>query len=408
MATLEVTLPRLHKRQREVAEHPARFRVLAAGRRFGKTRLGSALCIATGVTGGRAWWVAPSYPVASVGWRQIKRLAVQVPGVTVREGERLIEFMGGGSVQVRSADNPDSLRGEGLDFAVLDECAFIKEDAWREALRPALSDRQGRAMFISTPKGRNWFWRAFMRGREDGGEWEAWRLPTADNPYIPAAEIEAARAMLPERIFQQEYMAEFLEDGGGVFRRVQEAATLAPLPRAEAGAQYVGGIDWGRSNDYTVLSVIDVTNRRQVALDRFSQTDYELQMSRFRAMHERFGVTSWIAEYNSMGGPMVERMQREGYPVRAFTTTNATKGVAIDALALALERGELGLLADEVQTAELLAYEAETLPSGATRYSAPEGMHDDTVMALALAWHGANRPPAPTIPTSRSARRLTI
>lgn len=375
-----------------MAEHPARFRVLAAGRRFGKTRLGSALCIATGITGGRAWWVGPSYPVASVGWRQIKRLAVQVPGATIREGERLIEFVGGGSVQVRSADNPDSLRGEGLDFAVLDECAFIKEDAWREALRPALSDRQGRAMFISTPKGRNWFWRAFMRGREDGGEWESWRLPTSDNPYIPPAEIEAARAMLPERTFQQEYLAEFLEHGAGVFRRVQEAATLKPLQAREDGAQYVGGIDWGRTNDYTVLSVLDATTRRQVALDRFSQTEYEVQRHRFAAMHERFNVQTWVAEANSMGGPMVERLQRDGYPVRAFTTTNATKAHVIDALALAFERGELAILNDETQTAELLAYEAETLPSGMTRYSAPEGMHDDHVIALALAWSAAAVP----------------
>src|SRR5690554_3151365 len=154
MLTLNVTLPTLHAGQREVADHPARFKVLAAGRRWGKTRLGTLLCLDVALNGGRAWWVAPSYPMATVGWRGIKHLAKQIPGITAREVDRLIELPSGGSIQVRSADNPDSLRGEGLDFLIIDEAAFVREEAWTEALRPALSDRQGRAMIISTPKGR--------------------------------------------------------------------------------------------------------------------------------------------------------------------------------------------------------------------------------------------------------------
>jgi len=89
-------------------------------------------------------------------------------GAEVRKVDRQIILPMGGEVTVRSADDPDSLRGEGLDFVVMDECAFMQENAWIEALRPALSDRQGRAMFISTPKGRNWFWRIWQRGLDDG------------------------------------------------------------------------------------------------------------------------------------------------------------------------------------------------------------------------------------------------
>ncbi len=146
--------------------------------------------------------MAPSYKMAHVGWRLISQIAQQIPGVEIKLADQLVVLPGGGSVQVRSADNPQSLRGEGLDGLVMDECAFIQEAAWNEALRPALSDKLGWALFISTPKGRNWFWRLWVRGQEGGEEWQSWQFPTGTNPYIAPTEIEAARLGLPERIFR--------------------------------------------------------------------------------------------------------------------------------------------------------------------------------------------------------------
>jgi hypothetical protein len=201
MQTMTLELPKLHKGQREVWNHPARFKVMACGRRWGKSRLGSLLCIAVASQEGRAWWVGPTYPVASVGWRMIRRIAVQIPGVQIRESERMIVMPGGGTVQVKSADNPDSLRGEGLNFVVIDECAFVKEDAWTDALRPALADRKGGALFISTPKGHNWFWRLWHSA--NGADWKAWRFTSYDNPFLDGKEIDAARSQLPERTFSQ-------------------------------------------------------------------------------------------------------------------------------------------------------------------------------------------------------------
>ncbi len=111
-------------------------------------------------------------------------------------------------------------------------------------------------------------------------------------------------------------------------------------------------------------------------------------------MHQRYDVNHWLAEQNSMGGPLVERLRHNDFPVRGFLTTNATKTNIIDALSLALEQGDLTLLDDPVQLAELQAYQVERLPSGLIRYTAPEGMHDDCVIALALAWQGcANNKP---------------
>ena len=385
-----VALPKLHKGQRQVWDSPARFDVLACGRRWGKTRLGALRCMTVGLRGGRAWWVAPSYPMSTVGWRLIKRLSGPVPGTEKREVDRLIVYPGGGEVQVKSADNPDSLRGEGLNFLVMDECAFIKEAAWAEALRPALSDRRGKALFISTPKGRNWFWRLWQMGQDSSrSEWHAWRFPTADNPFIQADEIEAARQLLPERVFAQEYLAEFLDDSGAVFRHVVEAANAQAEHSAQPGHDYVMGVDWGKHNDFTVLTVLDVTSRSMVCLDRFNQIDYTVQMGRLKALYDRFKPRAIVAEVNAMGEPLVEQLRRERLPVYPFTTTNATKSSIVDALTLAFEQGDIHILPEPVLIAELQAFEMERLPSGMFRYGAPEGMHDDTVMSLALAWQAA-------------------
>lgn len=384
MATMTIQLPTLHPTQREVARSPARYRVLACGRRWGKTRLVAALAVAAAARGGRAWYVAPTYPMATVAWRQIRDLARQIPIATVRESDRIVTI-GRGEVRVRSADDPDSLRGESLDLVVLDECALLREDTWSAVLRPALADRRGRALFVSTPRGHNWFWHLYQQAH-DGGDWQAWRYPTSANPYIAPAEIEAARREMPELLYRQEFEAEFIADAGGVFRRVVDAATARAQERAVSGHEYVFGVDWGKHADFTVIAVIDATDRALVALDRFSGVDYTLQIGRLRALAERFRPRVIVAERNAMGEPLIEHLQRDGLPVQPFTTTTASKTNVIEALALAFERGDLAIIADQTLITELHGYEMQRLPSGMLRYSASAGMHDDCVMALALAW----------------------
>jgi len=383
---MKLRLPALHAAQAEIRDSEARFRVVAAGRRFGKTLLGSALCIAVAARGGRAWWVAPSYKMAAVGWRGVRQLAAQIPLTQIHKVKMLVTLPSGGTVQVRSADDPQSLRGEGLDFCVLDECAFMREEAWTEALRPALSDRQGGAMFISTPKGRNWFWRLYQRGQDEKEpDWASWQRPTVENPYIAASEVADAKHDLPERIFEQEYEAQFLEDAGSVFRGVMAAAT-AQESEPQAGRSYVMGVDWGKHNDFTVISVMDSESHAMVTLDRFNQIDYAVQRQRLMALAQRYRPDAIIAETNAMGEPIIEQLQRDGLPVRGFTTTQASKLEMIESLTLAFERGDITILNDPTLVGELQAYEMERLPSGRIRYNAPQGMHDDCVMSLALAW----------------------
>lgn len=387
--SLEIALPPLHPLQQEIAEDGHRFKVAACGRRFGKTRLGVVLCVRAGLEGRRAWWVAPSFPLASVAWREARALARQVPGCLIRESERELLFPGplGGSVRVKSADSPDSLRGEGLDLVVVDEAAFVADAIWYECLRPALADRQGKAVFLSTPRGRNLFWRLFGLGQDPAElEWKSWQAPTASNPFIEAAEIEAARAGMPERAFRQEFLADFVDDAGAVFRLIREAATAQRLERAVPGRSYVVGGDWGKSNDFTVFSVFDRDSGEMVALDRFNQIDYALQRRRLMALCQRFHPDVVVAEANSIGVPIIEQLQRDGLPVEPFTTSNASKALIIDALALAFEQRTIRILPEPALLAELEAFGMAPLAGGLTRYSAPEGMHDDCVISLALAW----------------------
>lgn len=261
-------------------------------------------------------------------------------------------------------------------------------DTWTSAIRPTLTDLKGDAWFLSTPKGHNGFWQLFMLAPFEDN-WQSWRMPTLANPYIDPAEVEAAKRMLPERVFLQEYEAEFLTDAGGVFRRVADAAT-AEQQEAGIGHQYCFGVDWGKSNDFTVISVIDIDLQSMVYMDRFNQIDYQVQLGRLQALYERFIPAAIIAESNSMGQPLIEQLYRAGLSVQPFMTSNATKAQIIDGLSLAFERSDIKILNEPTLIHELVAYEMERLPSGLLRYSAPEGTHDDCVMSLALAWYGAH------------------
>jgi len=382
--------PHLHPGQLEVHRDPSRFKVLAAGRRWGKTRLGVNECVGVAIEGKRAWWVSPSYRTSEVGWRPLRQLSRKIPGTEIRLADRMVLFPGGGFVAIRSADNPDSLRGEGLDFVVMDECAFMQPEAWSEAIRPALSDRLGKALFISTPRGRNFFWDLYGRGGVDP-DWASFTYPTSANPYIQPSEIEAARAELPEIIFNQEYLAEFVDSEGAVFRRVHDAAILQPLEQPLEGHQYSAGVDVAASVDYTVITVLDVNTREMVALDRFNRVDYPVLEDRIAAAYAKWNMIGMVVEANSIGQGVIDHLHNRGMNIIPFTTTNTSKHGIIQSLQSAFEHGQIKILDNPVLVGELLSFESKKTTSGNFTYSAPEGQHDDCVMSLALAWYALDR-----------------
>lgn len=238
---VEIKLARLHAAQAEIRQSKARFKVLACGRRFGKTTVAiDSLCDVL-LAGQSAAYFAPTYRMGAEVWRETK----QVLRPLLRdwnEHEWRMELVTGGVLECWSLANgaAETVRGRKYHFVVMDEAAlFDSGDVWHGAIRPLLTDTAGKALFASTPRGRNWFWELYLQGLNARfEEWQSWRFPTRSNPHIQATEIEAARVGMPERFYKQEYEAVFLDDGGMVFRNVERVCVATPsltLPRSIRG-----------------------------------------------------------------------------------------------------------------------------------------------------------------------------
>lgn len=383
-STLYYVMP--HPGQAIILNNATRFRVVACGRRFGKTELAKLDLIITAADGGVGWWVLPTYTMAGEVWSSLISL-LEPLATRIDRTNRIINFSNGGQIAVKSAHEPERLRGSGLDSVVIDEAAYCDVAAWY-ALRPALSDRRGKALFLSTPRGRNWFWSLYQRGLDPlEKDWVSWRMPSAANPFIAAEEIESARRDMPARQFAEEYEAAFLSNSGGVFQNIQNCVKSPPKIAQEP---LCFGVDWGRMHDYTVIAVMGMESKQLYELARFNQIGWAQQRERLKRMARRWQPQLILAEANSIGGPNIEALSAEGLPMRAFTTTAPSKRLLIDGLALAIESGAIALLDDPVLLGELGAYEMRRGANGDFQYGAPSGGHDDTVMALALALHGAS------------------
>ncbi len=382
----KITMPSLHSNQVKILNHPARFRIISAGRRFGKTSLGVGEGIFEAYKGGLVWWVAPSYALANVGWRMAQKLVMQIPGTHLHKSDRIITFPSGGTLQVRTAANPELLRSEGLDLVILDEAAFMLATVWIDVIQPALGDKLGRAIFISTPNGRNWFWNVYIKGLDPLNEiYHSFQYSTLDNPFFPAAEFERLRNDMPEDSFAQEHLAQFIDDAGLVFRKVASRIAKGVEYRVKKSRTYVFGIDWGRYHDFTVIAVFEVETRRMVDMMRFNRISWRVQREYVQIMFEKWGPVVILAEQNSIGDVQIEALQEMGLPVKPFMTTQKSKANIIEHLALGLERELVTLYDDEQLKNEMIAYTMERKPSGFFSYQAPDGFFDDCVIATALA-----------------------
>ena len=216
-------LPRLRPDQSRIVRHPAKVKILAIGRRWGKTILGIVTALSCAASGGRVAWVVPTYKNARAVWRAAENAAstVRSPFIRINKTEHSIEFLDtGGHLVVYSADNPDAIRGEAFNLIIGDEAARFDESLWTDVLQPTLADVDGDAILISTPKGRNWFYRAWELGNTDGVHYASFTAPSSanPNPMIQAA-ARRARLLVPESTYLQEWEAQFVEDSSIIFSR---------------------------------------------------------------------------------------------------------------------------------------------------------------------------------------------
>jgi hypothetical protein len=208
--------------QQEVFKDQTRFKVVAAGRRCGKSRMAAVTLLIEGLKcpqGSAVLYVSPTMGQSrQIIWDLLLDLGREV--IQSSHVNNLdITLINGARIYVRGADRPDTLRGVSLTYAVLDEVADIKPEAWEQVIRASLSDKRGRALFIGTPKGRNWFYDTFKLGEsEDDPDWKSWHFTTADNPLIDQAEIDSAKKTLSSFAFKQEFMASFTNAGSDIFK----------------------------------------------------------------------------------------------------------------------------------------------------------------------------------------------
>ncbi|GEO26678.1 hypothetical protein AAC03nite_24630 [Alicyclobacillus acidoterrestris] len=381
-----------HQGQRVLHRSEARFRVATCGRRWGKTYAcaNEIVKFAWEHPGTLTWWVAPTYRQTMTAYRLITRNFRDAIVKDTRT-ELRIEWESGGVTEFRSADNFDALRGEGVSFLVIDEAAMIPREAWEAALRPTLSDTGGHCIIVSTPKGRNWFFGVWSRGQDPAfPEWESFKFPTWANPYISPEEIEEARATLPSDVFRQEYEAEFLEDSAGVFRGIRDCVS-GVLEEPQAGRRYVAGWDIAKHQDFSVVVVMDAERGHVVAFGRFNQVDYALQLHRVEAVCKKYNARL-LMDATGVGDPLLEQVKRLGVNVEGYHLSATSKQQLIEHLAVKIERAEITFPDIPVLINELQQFQYEVTRAGNIRYSAPEGFHDDCVIALALAaWQVGHR-----------------
>jgi predicted phage terminase large subunit-like protein len=375
-----------------VANDPSRFKVVVCGRQSGKTVLGACLAVAEASRGGHVWWVAPSFPIGELGWFIVDKLCRQIPG-TRFEGRPVwrVTLPTGGTIQLRSADNPDSLRGATLDFVVFDEAAIAKPDAW-PTLRPTLSVRKGRAMFISTPKGTNWFYDLF----EDAlprANWSRWQWPSTANPHLDPADVAAAREEMSSLIFSQEYEAEFISHTMGLFHgdwirewrsRYEGEDKMYLLgdevvPAAKCVIFHTVDLAWtvAESADYTVISTWALTQKKHLLLidcirGHFEGPDIVPKLRQAYTVHG--GYFAIERATRQMG--IIQEAERTGLPIRVVKAEKDKVARALPATAR-MERGTIWF-PQAARTPWWPELEQEIL-------AFPAGRHDDFVDTLAYA-----------------------
>jgi hypothetical protein len=398
MPTVTITLPRPHPAQLQILRECKRFNAIACGRRFGKTTLGLHRISEPALAGYPVGWFAPTYKYLKEAWREFARyLAPVISRKSETDGR--IELVTGGSLEFWTLKDEDAGRSRKYKRIAIDEAAKVKdlEERWNKAIRPTLTDLGGDADLYSTPRGHDFFWKCFCRGEDASrSDWMSWRMPSSANPFVAASEWEELRNDIPERAYRQEILAEFLEDAGGVFRKVAEAVDRGRVQATGPIAghtTYSTGIDLARVEDFSVITVLDFRGV-QVYHERFNQISWERQIAAIKAVLAKYPGRG-VLDSTGVGDPIYEALHKAGCKVTAFQFTNASKTDLIDGLALALEQGQLRLMDLAVQENELKAYEYTLTASRNVTMNAPEGMHDDCVIALALARWAQGKPRMP-------------
>jgi len=364
-------LPEAHINQTKILESTARFRVVMCGRRFGKSELSQVEIISNALQGMKVAYITPTYKLAKTFFEKL----TQCVPFENNKSDLTIHFPNGGTVEFFTGERLDNLRGRKFHLVVIDEASFISDlqDGWLNSIRPTLTDYQGRALFLSTPRGKNYFYSLYMKGGQR--DWESFKFTTYDNPYILTSEINDAKAQLPNTVFEQEYMANPMENAANPFGAEHITKCTCSLSLNEP---MFFGIDLAKSFDWTVIIGLD-SEGKVCHFDRF-QKDWLQTKETIKQIRKHKHI---FIDSTGVGDAIVEDLQKYFNDMTGFKYTSTSKQQLMESLASSIHKKEIGFpegaIKDELEIFEYL------FTSTGVRYSAPAGFHDDCVNALALA-----------------------
>jgi hypothetical protein len=372
---IEVTLSQPHRAQLQIISEAKRFNVLDCGRRFGKSKLAANILSENALEGNPGAYFAPTYKLLEGTFKDILTSLQSL--ISRKHDNQRIELITGGSIEFWSLENPLAGRSRKYKVAIIDEAAFNRNlwQSWTEAIRPTLTDLKGSAWFMSTPKGKNDFYKLWMRGQTNEPDWMSWQMPTITNPFIDPSEIEAARRDLPDLAFKQEYLAEFNDNVANPFGLDYIRICTGKISNEPA---VCFGIDLAKSFDWTVIIGLDKFGN-VCHFDRFQRPWNETKEIIRRLPRGAIKIDS-----TGVGDPITEDIQRDRGDVHSFKYTSTSKQQLMEGLAAAIHQRKV-IFPEGVIKAELESFEYQMTGTG-VKYTAPPGLHDDCVNALALAW----------------------
>ena len=365
-----------------INNRPQKYHVCNIGRQFGKTLLAinqALYWLLNDDNDIHIGWVSPIYKQCKKVFQDLQKATIDTGIFKYNESDLEIKY-GSSKLSFYSGERPDNIRGNTFDYLIMDETAFQRANLWNEVLQPATLVKGKKVVFISTPNGKNHFYTLsnMINYSED---WCYYHFTSYDNPFISDSDLQSIKMQIPEYVFKQEYMAEFIDNVSGVFSNFHNCIGN---PK-DKGLEKYGGLDIGRADDYTVLTIIDKEGK-QIFSKRWRHDKWQNIVSDVAKEINKYKCYTFV-EVNNQGDVFYELLEplcrRFIFP---FVTTSKTKPILIENLAVSFENEELELKDIDYQNAELEAftyvYDNRTRN---VKYSAPQGMHDDSVISLALA-----------------------
>lgn len=410
----EITIPFNYsprEYQLDFLEAPQRFKIGVFHRRAGKSMMALNQQIAKAqLKKGIYYYFLPTYRQAkSVCFDSLVKNHVPKEIVDkINESELAIYYKNGSIQRFAGCEDVDKHRGINPIDVVFDEYSEEPEQIWTAVIQPILRENHGTATFIFTPKGKNHSWKLVEMAKENPEEWYISIKSVDDTKVFNEDELNEIRRNTPQALFDQEYRCSFLEGAGQFFKRIHQNTYPVDYQLNDQG-EFQLGVDLAKYNDWTVLTPFNLNTFIVHHQERFNQIDYNLQKAKIEAMARRFNNALVWPDSTGVGDPIVEDLKARGLNIGnegiGFKFTETSRQNLLNNLAILLEQDKIKIPADEGLISELESFQYSLTENGKIKVKVPEGLHDDRVMSLALAVHGAITPIRPDLFTAGRVQR---